>query len=325
MVRAMMGRGVGVSLLCAAVLTVLAAPPARAADPSPCRVRNVTQDTSGRSLIRMVNRAKDGDELRLRGTCRGPIVINDDVVLQGVGARPTVTGLDSMEIVDNLIEIKGRTVVVLRDLTVERGVYGGIGIRPATRVRLVRTVVQDNEDGSGSGGGIDSSGRLVLVASIVRRNHASNEFPRCETIGGGGILQSAGRLILRRSRVVDNSAACQGGGIVAGGALTIIDSVISRNDAVEGGGGGIVAAGPLTVIDSVIRRNVAGGVGGGIAAIGASTEVKLVGSSVTLNSAGTEGGGIWVRTPPDAPTVMIDAASSVTGNTPDDCVGTPAC
>ena len=77
----------------AAVLVALTAPVAPGADqPSPCRVKNVSQDTSGRSIIHMVEKAKDGDRLRVRGTCPGQMVIDVDTVIRGVGAQPTLTG-----------------------------------------------------------------------------------------------------------------------------------------------------------------------------------------------------------------------------------------
>jgi hypothetical protein len=44
---------------------------------------------------------------------------------------------------------------------------------------------------------------------------------------------------------------------------------------------------------------------------------------VTGNHAAHGGGGIWAA--PNLSDVTLDATSSVTGNTPDDCVGTSAC
>ena len=69
--RARTGR---LSLVCAALLMVLATPSASAADHAPCRVRNISQETSGISLKRMVRNARDGDRLHVRGTCQGKIL-----------------------------------------------------------------------------------------------------------------------------------------------------------------------------------------------------------------------------------------------------------
>ncbi len=51
--------------------------------------------------------------------------------------------------------------------------------------------------------------------------------------------------------------------------------------------------------------------------------LDLVDSTVTGNTAASHGGGIFVVD--GTTTVTLDATSSVTGNTPDDCYGTSAC
>lgn len=60
-------RGLGLGLLTAGVLvgtlTVDSGTSVLGAGP-PCRVRNVSQETFGRSLIRMVEHARDDDRLR---------------------------------------------------------------------------------------------------------------------------------------------------------------------------------------------------------------------------------------------------------------------
>jgi hypothetical protein len=48
-------------------------------------------------------------------------------------------------------------------------------------------------------------------------------------------------------------------------------------------------------------------------------------SVVRGDRAGTEGGGIHLITDWSGGSVTLSADSSVTGNTPDDCVGTDAC
>ena len=58
---------------------------------SPCRVRNVDQGTTG-SLKAMAAAADDGERLRVRGVCRGEVVVSSDIVIRGLGDQPTVTG-----------------------------------------------------------------------------------------------------------------------------------------------------------------------------------------------------------------------------------------
>jgi predicted outer membrane repeat protein len=73
-------------------------------------------------------------------------------------------------------------------------------------------------------------------------------------------------------------------------------------------------------VDSTISGNTARGSGGGIYVKG---PMALLGSTVTGNSAGEEGGGIFHER--GSGRVSLDAGSSVTGNVPDNCVGTSAC
>lgn len=109
---------------------------------APCRVRNVTQDTSGRSLIGMVGAAEDGDRLRVRGSCPGEVVIDVDIVIRGVdGAR--LAGRRQGRVV--LVRTGAR--VTLRSLIVEGGGFargGGAGIKNRGDLTIVDTVVRDN-------------------------------------------------------------------------------------------------------------------------------------------------------------------------------------
>jgi nitrous oxidase accessory protein NosD len=110
----------------AAGLALLTAVPVAQAATSPCRVRNLTQDTYGRSLIRMVERAKDGDRLRVRGTCRGEVIVRHDITIRGMGPSPTLTGRGETRVV----RVKRGAEVTLRGLTIEHGrigrfAYGG--------------------------------------------------------------------------------------------------------------------------------------------------------------------------------------------------------
>ncbi len=117
--------------------------------------------------------------------------------------------------------------------------------------------------------------------------------------GGGGIA-SSGTLLLVRDTIAGNHAVYvnsrRGGGIDSSGALTVIESTISGNRAYNGGG--INFAGTLTVTNSTISGNLAGGWmsngdGGGIeGSTGASltvTSSTIVGNQ-SFNGASSGGG-----------------------------------
>jgi hypothetical protein len=85
----------------------------------------------------------------------------------------------------------------------------------------------------------------------------------------------------------------------------------------------------VTLDHTVIRENSAikgpSDKGGGVENHKGGT-LTLIASRVIDNIATGMGGGIWnSEDAADPGTVEMDAGSSVTGNTPDDCVGTTAC
>lgn len=311
-------RFVGLSFLFAVASTALAGPPAAAADSAPCKIHNVTQDETGRSLRPMVRRAHAGDRLLVRGTCPSfGAYIERDLTIRGVGQRPTLTGRDGYF---HILSVKRGAHVVLRDLIIERTREGAI--INGGDLRLERSIVQDS-GGEGDIHAIGNTWRLTVVDSIIRRNLAAAGRDGGD---GGGIWSIGGRsrLVLRRSLVVGNVAeGGHGGGIYSVGraVVRLVDTIVRGNQAHDGGGIYAGSAGTLAMVDSVVRRNSADAQGGGVFT---GAETTLTRSSVTANTAGTEGGGVF-NDEGAGGTVTLDEASTVNGNTPDDCVGTQAC
>jgi hypothetical protein len=278
-----------------AFLGVIASVPgATMAAASECRVRNVTQNAYGSSLVRMAARAEDGDALAVRGTCgrHATIVVDADITIEGRGRRPRLTGAGQHRVV----ETERGSKVTLRGLTIARGwAHWRKG-----------------------GGGIMSRGDLTVEDSTIRGNEES------------GIRHSGGRLLLRRVVVERNHSRFGGGGLTAfSGRARLVDTVV-RHNMTEGEGGGIHNAnwafrrgqGPLTLVRSRVVGNASDYRGGGIENSGT---LRLVDSTVTGNTAADGAGGIYNESGEAIGTVMLIGSSSVTGNTPDDCVGTPAC
>ena len=209
-----------------------AAPVAQATTPSPCWVRNVTQDTHGRSFAAMVAATVDGDRLRVKGSCLArQVSISTDVVISGVGDGRAV------------LDAGGRGRV--------------LGVRQDAMVTLRRLAITGGQprDMHGGGGIYIASGTMVLSDSVVRGNVSPNW-------GGGGITNNGGVLTLVDSVVRGNTAYGQdggeGGGIVSGGGLTLVHSVVRGNIAYRGTAGGIDMYGTATLTDSVVRGNHAG-------------------------------------------------------------------
>jgi hypothetical protein len=270
-------------------------PPLAAAAASPCRVRNVDQGTAGGSLKAMAAAADDGDRLRVRGVCRGEVVVASDITIRGVGEGPAVTGLG----VRRVLRVQPGAEVTIRDLLIRDGrapdavtLRGGGGIRIRGSLTLIDSTVRDNRAGPGGlGGGILNLGDLTVSGSTIRRNRASR---------GGGIDSrrlDAGDLLpqlaIGDSRIIRNRAEV-GGGIHNMGVATMDSSLVARDRAGFGGAGiANVQTGDFDIDDSTIRDNVAGTEGGGIA--------NYDGATLTLGTV------------------------AFSGNSPDDCIGSPAC
>jgi hypothetical protein len=117
-------------------------------------------------------------------------------------------------------------------------------------------------------------------------------------VSGSGIY-STGNLSLIGVQVDGNTAATAAG-IFSSGVLSLIGSTIYNNSAVLSGGGLVVsgASAIATIVNSTISSNQAGstggmyGYGGGIY-ISSGANVRIVNSTIALNSASTGGGGIY--------------------------------
>jgi hypothetical protein len=320
-------RGAGIFALGA--LLIVAIPAVATADSTTCRVRNLTQGTEGGVLAPMIGQARDGDRLRVRGTCDAGVTIDKDIVISGMGVGATLTGNGRTRV----LSVQRGATVTLRDLTIEGGrtadavgVPGGAGVRNVGRLTLSGITVRANTAGDHcggidnegemllvdsrvrgntaerSGGGICNSGRLVLRRTIVSGN-ATTEM-QYDPYGGGGIM-SSGRLTLVHSAVMGNHAADYGGGILGSGTVILKGSIVSGNTADFGGGGAIcMRRGTLTITESLVAHNT--GKWGG--AIANSATFHLRRSTVSGNSALGWGGGIWNDGK------LSVAASTVSGN-----------
>jgi len=174
--------------------------------------------------------------------------------------------------------------VTLQDSTVTRNsaaLGSGGGIYNLGSVILRDSTVSEN--GSFAlGGGIFNGGTLLMQGSAVSNNGAF-------TSGGG--IYNLGTVFLRDSTVSDNLAVSEGGGGIyngAAGTTTMINSMVSGNRATFGGspadGGGILNLGTLSLRDTTVSGNDAVNRGGGIYN-GATGSGMLTKSTVNGNTA----------------------------------------
>jgi CSLREA domain-containing protein len=252
----------------------------------------------------------------------GDLDILDDLTITGAGATSTTIDANA---IDRVFEVIGQTTVHLAGLTIQGGNPGntpgythGGAIMNTGMLTIDASSIQRNtaqygagiytEGGSvtlngstieqnaayGFGGGISSSGAVTLIESTLRGNRAPS----------GGGFYNYGTLVVRNSSVVSNTAESNGGGIANFMTMTIVNSRISGNTA----GSGIhnPAANGTTLIASRVTNNISGDQGGGICNNGNMLQISE--SAIVGNTAGGDGGGVWV-----AGTVRLER-STVAGN-----------
>ncbi len=211
------------------------------------------------------------------------------------------------------------------------GAGGGIA-NAFGRLNMSDDIVVRNAATAGpqaSGGGIDNTGKLTLVGSLVKDNVARGV--------GGGIRNEEQQdpqfsVLVRSTKVVHNTVTSSrgpatGGGIFNAGALTIAGSTvrdnIARASTGRAVGAGIYNAHDLTVTQTLITGNVVsdrGGEaeGGGLYVDEGSKRSALTRARVIGNiaiGAQSHGGGIFFAG--GAPVRLI--SSTVQGNRPENC------
>jgi hypothetical protein len=115
-------------------------------------------------------------------------------------------------------------------------------------LEVLNSLITDNSGGHDAGGIVNDGGSVLLENSTIAHNSA---------IGTRGTASFGGNLVIKNSSIVLNLGNCCeiGGGIAnIGGSVEIINSIIAKNQAGNGGGGGIWNKGLLTITNSTIRK-----------------------------------------------------------------------
>lgn len=154
-----------------------------------------------------------------------------------------------------------------------------------------------------------SNDRIFLIDndSSVTLNNLTIQNGRLGANGGAGIYAKDSTLTINDSIITSNISVDDGGGIfIENSTATINNSTISGNT-ISGSnlhGGGIASQNStLTIDSSTISGNVA--VGGGMSGAGISlrqTDAAIENSTISSNSAGGNGGGIFI----DKSTVILE-------------------
>ena len=136
---------------------------------------------------------------------------------------------------------------------------GGIWNDATAIVTLNSSIVSSNT-ADHDGGGIMNYGTATLNKSTLLHN--SSTGGSAGWAGGGGLSSTdTSTTTLNTCLVVANTATWLGGGIFAGGSMTINKSVVTGNAAGPEGGGIVAWNGPTTIANSVFWNNTDQGSG----------------------------------------------------------------
>ncbi|MEP7357703.1 MAG: choice-of-anchor Q domain-containing protein [Anaerolineales bacterium] len=224
----------------------------------------------------------------------GDLDVLGSLILQGAGQTTTI--VDGSLIHDRVFTVgdgNGQFNAVFSGLTIQGGHAGnegydqgggGILLRGANLTVTASTLRNNVSDTIG--GAIESVGqfsfaRLVLVDTRLLQNRAYTD--------GGGLYIYGGEAWLTRTLVYGNLTNLAGGGIFVQGKGYLFASRVESNSAAAGGGLDIPAGGNAQLRDSTVRDNFAYNGGG----IYNSDELALVNTTLSGNRALQSGGGLY--------------------------------
>ncbi|MGI9649000.1 MAG: beta strand repeat-containing protein, partial [Acidimicrobiia bacterium] len=191
---------------------------------------------------------------------------------------------------------------------------GAAGVRNQDSTATITDSTVANNDATGSGGGIRTSGTLTVTDTTISGNTTTST-------GGGIALDGTGSTVTVTGSVIDNNDATgDGGGVSAGGlgtSATISSSSITRNDAASGAGVSSGTGAAVAVTNSTVTDNHATSQGGGFFTQG---DLTITHATITSNDATSEGGGVRVIGTP-AVTLTGTILYSNTGGSGANCSG----
>src|SRR5579859_6880921 len=143
---------------------------------------------------------------------------------------------------------------------------------------------------SGGGGAVmaEPSSPLVLIDTSVINSKAPS--------GDGGGVYASSSLALFSSNILSNTSLDLGGGVMALGNVTAVDSSLQGNKCTQVAcqGGGLVAETNLTLTNSLVMSNTSASHGGGAAVVGSMTAIGSTFLGNKCTEASCQGGGLVV-------------------------------
>jgi len=262
---------------------------------------------AGTYTLTAVDNTTDGDN--------GLPSVTSTLTIRGAGAETTIIARGSGVPAFRLVHIAAAGMVTLDRLTLQGGLFPGIGsaggILNRGTLTLHQSIVAHNNVDEGIGG-IDNRGTLTLQQSTVAHNTAA--------LGGtGGILNDlGGTLLLTESAVVDNHANGYGG-IFNDGVLFLTNSTVANNSGSgpEGTTGGIRNGGTALLTNATMTQNHAEGISPRAGGINNDVgQTGLLGQTVLVNTilAGNTSSASFGAPAPDCAGVVTSLGHNLIGD-----------
>ena len=241
--------------------------------------------------------------MTITGTVAGVTIDGDDT------SRVFLVNTGVVATLDRLTISGGSSVGGILDLP---NSFGGGVLNLGTLAITNSTIAHNSTGGFANGGGVANVGTVAVTNSIIRNNSAGG-LGGFGLGAGGGVFNFAGTMTVTGSTISNNAAGLGGGvGNALGATMTVTSSTIADNSAQTFGGVG--NSGTLAVTHSTITNNTAETDGGGVGNDGTLT---LTGSTISNNTAAGFGGGVAnvsIRTDSGTLTVIGSTIADNTAN-----------
>jgi hypothetical protein len=206
--------------------------------------------------------------------------------------------------------------LVITDNTAQFG--GGIAVGGQGRLTLLNSTVRTNHATINKGGGLflDVNSVTVIRNSTISGNTAAGD----DGDGGGGILADRGSLLTIEGTTISGNRTDFSGGAINffTGTLVVRNSTISGNTAGSSAGGILIGGGSLTVENSTISGNSARFDGGGLFLLSTTASIRnstiAFNTAASANEADVKGGGLFVAQSPTMPSSVTLQGTIVAGN-----------
>ena len=254
------------------------------------------------------NKANNGGAIYIEGTAEIHSGQVSDNTAENGGAIYVVSG--SLTVDSN----NGANVIQLTNNTAENG-GGAIYVQSGSvELKSVSDISNNTSTSNGSAGGAIyvEGGSISIQSSTFENNSAQdkgghiyvNSTDNGNIISGGsftdgdaqygGAIYVDGKLTINNATIKENGSAIStlGGGVFVGESanLTIADSTLSQNNAVDGAG--LYVCGSTTLSNVEVSTNTATGNGGGVF-VGESANLTITNSTLSQNNA-VDGAGLYV-------------------------------